>query len=148
MRAKNSRALSSPKSAGDFCRRFEDEQQILTLMETINEVRLNVWKQQEAGFLARATIDADGSITPTFGQCKEGMEISYDGQWGYHPLVISLANTKEPLYLVNRSGNRPVRLSSRPKPATSGPMSIWTRPRPSAAGRGSSRCCSAATRLD
>jgi len=26
---------------------------------------------------------------------------------GYHPLVISLANTAEPLYLVNRSGNRP-----------------------------------------
>jgi hypothetical protein len=27
--------------------------------------------------------------------------------YGYHPLIVSLANTAEPLFLVNRSGNRP-----------------------------------------
>jgi len=99
--------IPDPTTAGDFCRRFESDQQVLMLLETINQVRLGVWKQQEDKFFDRAVIDSDGTIAPTFGQCKEGMNISYDGQWGYHPLVISLANTREPLYLVNRSGNRP-----------------------------------------
>lgn len=99
--------IPDPTTAGDFCRRFENEQQILTLMEAINEVRPGIWKRQEPAFFDRAVIDADGTIAPTFGQCKGGMNISYDGQWSYHPLLISLANSKEPLYLVNRSGNRP-----------------------------------------
>jgi hypothetical protein len=99
--------IPDPTTAGDFCRRFQNEQQILMLMEAINQVRLKVWKQQDAAFFGEAVIDVDGSIAPTFGQCKEGMNISYDGQWSYHPLIVSLANTKEPLYLLNRPGNRP-----------------------------------------
>jgi hypothetical protein len=35
------------------------------------------------------------------------MDIAYDGTWGYHALVLSLANTSEVLSVVNRSGNRP-----------------------------------------
>jgi hypothetical protein len=77
------------------------------LMDTINEVRLNVWRRQPEEFFDEAIIDLDGTLAPTTGECKEGMDINYKGQWGYHPLVVSLANTGEPLYLVNRSGNRP-----------------------------------------
>ena len=98
--------IPDPTTEGDFCRRFTAAD-IETLMDTINQVRPGVWKRQPAAFFERAVIDADGTLAPTTGECKEGMDISYKGQWGYHPLVVSLANTGEPLYLVNRSGNRP-----------------------------------------
>ncbi len=64
------------------------------------------WRGQPAAFFDEAVIDADGTLAETTGQCKEGMDIAYDGG-GYHPLLVSLANTGEPLFLVNRSGNRP-----------------------------------------
>ncbi len=98
--------IPDPTTAGDFCRRFTDAD-VEVLMETINDSRLRVWKQQPPEFFTQAIIEADGTIAPTNGECKAGMDISYDGQWGYHPLLVSLANTKEVLYLVNRPGNRP-----------------------------------------
>ena len=107
LEALGAQRLPDPTTAGDFCRRFETDDQVLRLQETINEVRLTVWKQQDQSFFRRAILDADGTIAPTYGECKQGMDISYKRQWGYHPLLISLANTREPLYLVNRPGNRP-----------------------------------------
>lgn len=98
--------IPDPTTAGDFCRRF-DEGAIEALQTAINETRVRVWRAQPAAFLDEAFIDADGTLAETTGQCKEGMDIAYNGVWGYHPLVVSLANTQEPLYLVNRSGNRP-----------------------------------------
>ena len=86
--------IPDPTTAGDFCRRF-DEVDVHILMDTINETRLTVWKQQPSEFLAEAIIDADGTLAPTTGECKEGMDLSYKGAWGYHPLVVSLANTVE-----------------------------------------------------
>ena len=76
-------------------------------MDAINEAQQRVWKQQPEGFLSRAIIDVDGTIAPTLGECKAGMDISYKGIWGYAPLIVSLANSKEVLYLVNRPGNAP-----------------------------------------
>ena len=73
----------------------------------MDDVRLDVWKQQDDAFFEQATIEMDGTIVETTGQCKQGMDISYKGIWGYHPLVLTLAETGEVLRLVNRSGNRP-----------------------------------------
>jgi hypothetical protein len=67
-----------------------------------------VWRRQPAKFFEEtARIEADGSLVPTTGECKEGMDITHKGVWGYHPLLVSLANTGEPLFIANRSGNRP-----------------------------------------
>lgn len=98
--------IPDPTTAGDFTRRFGSED-TLALLEAVNTARRNVWNLQPAGFLEEAVIDVDGSLAPTLGECKEGMDISYKGIWGYHPLIISLANTNEVLYLVNRPGNVP-----------------------------------------
>jgi len=100
-------SIPDPTTAGDFCRRFKYGMDLEILMEVINQTRLRVWREQPASFFEEAIIEADGTMAPTTGECKEGMDISYDGVWGYHPLIVSLANTSEPLYLVNRSGNRP-----------------------------------------
>lgn len=98
--------IPDPTTEGDFCRRFTLAD-VETLMDVVNETRLKVWRQQEEAFFDEAIIDLDGSIAETCGECKEGMALAYNGQWGYHPLIVSLFNTGEPLYLVNRSGNRP-----------------------------------------
>jgi hypothetical protein len=98
--------IPDPTTAGDFCRRFT-EADVERLMDTVNGARLRAWKEQPEDFFEDAFIDADGTLAPSDGWCKQGVDIAYDGTWGYHPLVVSLANTAEPLYPVNRSGNRP-----------------------------------------
>jgi len=105
--ALGAQSIPDPTTAGDFCRRFHFFN-IERLMHAINETRLSVWKQQGAAFVEQtAKIDADGTFVPTQGNCKEGMALSYNGIWGYHALLVSLANTQEPLFFLNRSANRP-----------------------------------------
>ena len=95
------------RQAGDYCRRFS-ERDIVELMACINAVRSSLWASRGRKLLGDITyIDVDGTNVPTYGKRKRGMDISYQGIWGYHPLVISLSNTKEVLFLVNRPGNVP-----------------------------------------
>ena len=105
--------IPDPTTAGDFTRRFS-VQDIATLQECINRARQRVWQQQPEGFLAEAFLDVDGTIAETYGECKSGMGLSYKGIWGYAPLVVSLANTREVLYVVNRPGNAPSHQDSVP----------------------------------
>jgi hypothetical protein len=104
--ALGARRIPDPTTEGDFCRRF-GLGDVLDLMDAINRARLRVWSRQPAAFFDRATIDVDGTLVATDAECKQGVDIAHDGTWGYHPLVVSLANTAEPLFLANRGGNRP-----------------------------------------
>src|SRR4051812_9853072 len=104
--ALGARRIPDPTTAGDFCRRF-DEQSIRDLQTAYDVTRRKVWAAQPESFFHQATIDMDGTLVGTTGRCKGGMDIAYEGTWGYHPLVLSLAETGEVLSLVNRSGNRP-----------------------------------------
>jgi hypothetical protein len=104
--ALGARRIPDPTTAGDFCRRFTDAD-VQTLQDIFDDVRIRVWAGQPDSFFEQATIDMDGTLVATTGECKRGMDIAYDGTWGYHPLVLSLANTNEVLSVVNRSGNRP-----------------------------------------
>ena len=98
--------IPDPTTAGDFCRRFS-ESDLAQLHAAYDAVRKKVWARQPAEFFAEARLDADGTLVGTTGECKAGMDYSYKGLWGYHPLLVSLANTGEVLRLINRAGNRP-----------------------------------------
>ena len=104
--ALDAKRIPDPTTEGDFCRRFQATD-VLELQGVFDEVRLRVWREQPAEFFREAVIDMDGTLVATTGECKQGMDIAYEGTWGYHPLLLTLANTGEVLYVLNRSGNRP-----------------------------------------
>jgi len=107
MDALGAQCIPDPTTAGDFTRRFL-EPDVVALMDAINTIRPKLWNRRIRRKDRReAIIDVDGTVAPTTGECKQGMGLSYNGIRGYHPLLVSLANTLEPLYLVNRPGNRP-----------------------------------------
>jgi hypothetical protein len=95
-------------TAGDFLRRFESED-IMDLMRagllTTEMVLTHMMSEEERGV---GIIDSDGTVTATDAECMEGIDYSgYKRVWGYAPLLISLANTQQPLCIVNRPGNAP-----------------------------------------
>lgn len=107
MNALGADLIPDPTTTGDFCRRFQ-EADVVDLMEAVNAVRPKMWQGRGQELLGEvAYLDVDGVMAATGGERKQGMNLSYKGIWGYHPLIVSLANTKEVLYVVNRPGNVP-----------------------------------------
>jgi hypothetical protein len=98
--------IPDPTTAGDFCRRFRRDS-LAALQDAIDAARRKVWARQPDDFFAQARIDADGTLVATDAECKQGIERHFKGEWGYLPLLITLANTGEVLRLRNRPGNRP-----------------------------------------
>jgi hypothetical protein len=98
--------IPDPTTEGDFLRRFA-EADIVALLDAVNGIRQRMWTLLPRDELKRAVIDGDGTDAPTDGEKKEGIGLSYKSVWGYNSLLISLANTQEPLFIVNRPGNVP-----------------------------------------
>jgi hypothetical protein len=112
MNGLGARLLPDPTTTGDFLRRFT-EADLVVLMDAINSVRPVLWTGRGADLLGQtAYLDVDGTIVPTGGELKQGIDISYKGLWGYAPLLVTLANTREALFVVNRSGNAPSHLDA------------------------------------
>ena len=105
--------IPDPTTAGDFLRRF-DEARVRDLMAALGKVQHRVWRRLPRRDRELALVDVDGTITPTTGECKEGMDISYKGTWGYAPLLVTLSNTREVLFCKNRSGNTPSHVGAVP----------------------------------
>lgn len=100
--------LPAPSTAGDFLRRFTSPRWILRLQEAINQARVKVWQRQPAAFHAQATLDVDGTHLETDAHCMEGIDYcAYKQLWGYGPLLITLSETREVLYVVNRPASAP-----------------------------------------
>ena len=116
-----------------------DEASIRSLMQAVDEARL-----ERLGAAARRSSSTGrrstwtARLVVTTGECKAGMDISYNGTWGYHPLLVSLAKTGEVLRLSTAPGNRPSRTKGLPRRPT--------RPLPCVVGPAFARSCFAATR--
>lgn len=96
--------IPDPTTAGDFLRRFE-AYHLDAFQAIIDRAREKVWRKLPRRRKKVGTVDMDSTIKEVYGHCKQGADFSYNGKWSYHPLLLSLAETNEPLRTLNRPGN-------------------------------------------
>ena len=98
--------VSDPTTMGDFLRRF-GRSDLDDLKEAIWEMRERAWELGKEKLPKEATVDLDSVIKPVYGNCKEGADFTWKKSFGYHPEMMSLAETGEWLDGINRPGNEP-----------------------------------------
>jgi hypothetical protein len=104
--ATGAKRIPDPTTAGDFLRRFQ-EKDVRAFMDGMVDTTVNVWKKMMDKESRRfGIIDVDGKVQETYGECKEGMDMSYKGLWGFSTLVTTEATSGAHLYVVNRPGNK------------------------------------------
>lgn len=105
MNALGTDLIPDPTTAGDFCRRFAATD-VVELMDRINAVRPQLWTGRGRDLLGPiAYIDADGTIAPTSGHHKAGMDISYKGIWvGDWDPTFAVSASEEDLDALRRLG--------------------------------------------
>ena len=107
--------IPDPTTAGDFLRRFDEMENpgsLSGLRRAVDEVQEEVWwrlavrrgrRRLKRPFTA---IDLDGHTKVLYGEQKQGADFSRKGEWSYHPLLVSMAQTGECLAVRNRPGNQ------------------------------------------
>ncbi len=57
-------AIPDPTTAGDFCRRFTEDD-IDSLHHAIDDARINAWKSMDESFFNEAVVEMDGTLVET-----------------------------------------------------------------------------------
>ena len=104
--------IPDPTTAGDFCRRFEEDD-VESLMDTFNKVRLKVWRQQPDAFFEGSGSGGGRDIGPNHRrmQRRDGRGLRRD--MGLSPTVDFAGEHGRNVYLVNRAATGP-RMRERP----------------------------------
>ena len=86
--ALGARRIPDPTTAGDFCRRFQARRRAHAAWTCSTR------RGSKSGRSSRRSSSPKRASTWTArwwrprGECKQGMDIAYNGIWGYHPLVV------------------------------------------------------------
>lgn len=96
--------VTDPSTMGDFLRRF-GRADINALKAAMWGMRREAWRKLKSKKRRWASLDLDSKICAVHGEQKQGADFGYDGTYGYHPEMLSLAETGEWLDVVNRPCN-------------------------------------------